>query len=127
MLLTKPKRTLPRSRRSETIAGKMAHKFDQKQKIDPNGRMHKARGEIDTGKSMFWISAFVFQNSPGHYAAAWGDTEWAGGKATKWSCPTKMAPGSEPFKKGKARAWALARVSDKGGEFFGWGHEVELE
>jgi hypothetical protein len=105
----------------------MAHKFDEKQKINAQGRLTRARGEIDTGKDMFWIAAFVFQNSAGHYAAAWGDTGWANGKSTKWSCPTTMAPGSQPFKKGKARAWALARVSDGGGKFYGWGHEVDLE
>jgi hypothetical protein len=104
----------------------MAHKFDPQQKINAQGRLAKAKGEIEVGENMFWIAAFVFQNSPGHYAAAWGDTTWGAGKATKWSCPTQMAPGSDPFKKGKARAWALARVSDGGGRFFGWGHEVDL-
>jgi hypothetical protein len=102
------------------------HKFDDPQKIDPQGRLAKATGEIDAGKEMFWIAAFVFQNRPGHFAAAWGDTGWPGGKATKWDCPTKMAPGSQPFRKGKARCWALARVSDGGGRFHRWGHEIDL-
>jgi hypothetical protein len=104
----------------------MAHRFDPKQKIDPQGHLAEATGPVQDGEEMFWIAAFVFQNSPGHYAAAWGDTEWAGGKANKWDCPTTMAPGSQPFTKGKARAWALARVSDGGGEFFRWGDEVDL-
>ena len=38
-----------------------------------------------------------------------------------------MAPDSKPFKTGPARAWALARVTDGGGESFGWGHAITLE
>jgi hypothetical protein len=104
----------------------MPHKFDKKQKIDSQGQLAEARGDVDDGKDMFWIAAFVFQSSPGHHAAAWGRTEWTGGKAKKWECKTTMAPGSEPFQKGTARAWALARVSDGGGTFHGWGHDVDL-
>jgi hypothetical protein len=117
---------LPRTLQSETIGREMAHKFDPQQKIDAQGHLAKATGEVEVDQEMFWIAAFVFQNAPGHYAAAWGDTGWGGGKAKQWVCDTTMAPGSQPFQKGKARAWALARVSDEGGKFFGWGHEVDL-
>ena len=105
----------------------MAHKFDDPQKVNANGRLSKATGEVDGGKQMFWISAVVYQNHAGHVAAAWGETKWGGGKALKWSCPTKMAPGSQPFEKGKkAKCWALARVSDGGGKFYAWGHDVDI-
>jgi hypothetical protein len=104
----------------------MPHRFDQTQHIDPQGRLTRATGEVNGGEQMFWIAAFIFQNDGGHHAAAWGDKQWGGGKADHWACQTTMAPGSQLFKEGKARAWGLARVSDGGGAFFGWGHEVDL-
>jgi hypothetical protein len=104
----------------------MPHKFAPQQHIDAHGHLKTAVGEVEAGEDMFWITAFVWQNQPGRYAAAWGDAKWAGGKANHWDCKTKMAPGSQPFTQGKARAWALARVSNGGGQFFGWGHEVDL-
>jgi hypothetical protein len=104
----------------------MAHRFDPDQTINAQGHLAKATGEVEDGEDMFWIVAFVFQNQAGHVAAAWGETEWAGGKAKKWDCHTTMAPGSQPFTQGTAHAWALARVSDGGGEFYGWGHPVNL-
>ena len=106
----------------------MAHRFDPKQKIDAQGNLRRATGLVDPPiEKMFWIAAFVYQNEPGHYAAASGTAKWKDGESPKWECKTEMAPGSKPFKKGKARAWALARVTDEGGKFFGWGHEIDLE
>jgi hypothetical protein len=108
----------------------MAHNFDDKQQIDSQGSLSCATGPVDPpAEKMFWIAAFVYQNQPaGHYAAAWGEKQFsAGGVKDRWTCPTKMAPGSEPFDTGTARAWALARVTDGGGKFFAWGDEVTLE
>jgi len=107
----------------------MAHRFDDKQKIDQQWNLAQATGPVETDEKMFWISAVVYQNGPeqGHYAAAWGETEWPTGVDKKWDCPMEMAQGSKPFKKGPAKAWALARVTDGGGKFFAWPHPVELE
>jgi hypothetical protein len=105
----------------------MPHNFDKKQKIDSQGSLAQATGEVENDEKMFWIAAFVYQNEPGHYAAAAGEDEWPNGVDKKWTCPTKMVPGSMPFKKGQARAWALARVTDGGGKFFSWPDTVELE
>jgi hypothetical protein len=106
----------------------MAHKFEDKQKVDSQGFMTRAKGDVEDGKDMFWISAVIYQNEPGHYAAAEGTFPFpGGGVAKKWECPMTMAPGSKPFKKNKpAKAWALARVSNNGGEFYAWGHPVDL-
>jgi hypothetical protein len=104
----------------------MPHRFDSPLKIDAHGRLARATGPVNDNEEMFWIAAFVYQNIDGHYAAAWGDTGWPRGKAEKWACQTKMAPGSQPFRKGKAQAWALARVSDGGGEFHPWRDEIDL-
>jgi hypothetical protein len=105
----------------------MPHNFDDKQKIDSHGSVAHATGEVDAGEKMFWIAAFLYQNGPGHYAAAAGEREWLNGVDKKWTCPTNMAPGSRPFKKGLAHAWALARVRDGGEQFFAWRDDVELE
>lgn len=105
----------------------MPHNFDEKQKIDSHGSLAQATGPVESGEEIFWIAAFVYQNEPGHYAAASGEQQWPNGVDKKWDCPTKMSPGSMPFKKGPARAWALARVTDQGGMFFAWRDDVTLE
>ena len=106
----------------------MAHRFDHDQHIDAQGRLARAKGPVDTNQRIFWIAAFVYQNAPGHHAAAAGRKQWPNGRAPDWSCPTQMAPGSKPFKKGDAKAWALALVSDGAGKrFHGWSDDVELE
>jgi hypothetical protein len=105
----------------------MAHRFEDKQKVDSQGFMTRAKGDVEDGKDMFWIAAFVYQNEPGHFAAAEGTFEFpSGGVDKKWECPMTMAPGSKPFKKTTARAWALARVSNNGGAYYGWGHNVDI-
>jgi hypothetical protein len=104
----------------------MAHRFDPQQQIDGQGRLHQARGPVDTGQNMFWILALIWQNrGGGNYAAAWGTGNWQNGTAPKWHCQTTMV-GSNRFVKGPARAWALARVTDGGGMFFPWGDNVTL-
>lgn len=107
----------------------MAHNFDDKQQIDSQGSLTCATGPVADGEKMFWIAAFVYQNEPaGHYAAAWGVKEFsASGVEGKWTCSMEMAPGSEPFNKGSADAWALARVTDQGGMFYPWHDDVTLE
>jgi hypothetical protein len=107
----------------------MAHRFKDKQKVDSQGYMTHAKGDVETGQDMFWISAVVYQNEPGHFAAAEGTFPFPGsGAQQEWECPMTMAPGSKPFNKNKAaKAWALARVSDEGGKFYAWGHDVTIQ
>jgi hypothetical protein len=106
----------------------MPHKFDHDQHIDAQGRLAHATGPVKKNEKIFWISAFVYQNGSGHYAAAKGAKKWPNGRAPEWSCATKMAPGSKPFNKGTAKAWALALVSDgPGKKFHGWSDDVELK
>jgi len=105
----------------------MPHRFDPHQHIDPQGRLAHVKGPVKKNERIFWISACVYQDGPGHYAAAAGRKRWPNGRAPEWSCPTQMAPGSMPFNKGKARAWALALVTDGADrKYYGWGHEVDL-
>lgn len=105
------------------------HNFDEKQQIDSQGVLSCATGPVEADERMFWVAAFVYQNEPaGHYAAAWGMKQFsAGGVRDRWTCPMKMAPGSEPFDTGEAYAWAIARVTDQGGMFYPWRDEVTLE
>jgi hypothetical protein len=105
----------------------MAHRFNDNQHIHA-GSLPKAEGEVQAGEKMFWIEAFVYQNWPGHYAAALGTNKWAVGAELAWDCQMNLHPDSKKFKKGKARAWALALVSDGPGKrkFYGWGHDVDL-
>jgi hypothetical protein len=107
----------------------MAHNFDEKLQIDSQGMLSCATGPVDGNEKMFWIVAFVYQNDPaGHFACAWGVKQFsAGGVKDRWTCPMKMAPGSEAFDTGHAEAWALARVTDQGGMFYPWGDRVTLE
>ncbi|HEV3379249.1 MAG TPA: hypothetical protein VG126_18395 [Thermoleophilaceae bacterium] len=105
-----------------------AHKFADRQKITKRGFLTSAKGDVEDNQRMFWISAYVFQNGPGHHAAASGTKEWPNGKAHHWTCPTEEVPGSNRFKAGEARAWALALVTEGDGrKFYGWGHKVTLE
>ena len=105
----------------------MAHKFHDNQQIQPPGTLPYATGEVEAGEKMFWIAAFVYQSWAGHYAAASGTNQWGAGVALNWNCPTQMAPGSQNFKVGTARAWALALVSEgPRKKYYGWGHAVEL-
>lgn len=105
----------------------MAHKFAPTQKINQKGGLASAKGDVEDNQKMFWIAAFVYQSAPGHHAAASGTKEWHNGKAQHWTCPTQMVSGSKSFKKGEAKAWALALVSDGAGrKFHGWGHKVDL-
>ena len=103
----------------------MAHRFDPNQQIDGQGRLVQARGPVNTGEQMFWILALIWQNVGGNYAAAWGTGDWPNGKAPKWHCQTTMV-GSNTFVPGPARAWALALVTDGGGQFYPWGDNVTL-
>jgi hypothetical protein len=106
----------------------MAHKFYKKQHINSKGFLTRATGPVSRNQRMFWISAFVYQNGPGHYAAAAGTKKWSNGKAPKWECPTEMVPGSQPFNKGPAKAWALALVTDRAGrKYYGWADDVDLK
>jgi hypothetical protein len=105
----------------------MAHRFHENQHIHA-GSLPTATGEVQAGEEMFWITAFVYQNWPGHYAAASGTNQFAPGATLEWDCAMQMAPGSKKFKHGKARAWALALVTDgpANRKFYGWGHDVDL-
>ena len=104
------------------------HKFDPVQKVDSKGALKRATGPVKQNEKIFWIAAFVYQNDPGHYAAAAGRKQWPNGKAPHWACPTKMAPGSKDFNHGPAKAWALALVTDGSGKkFHAWSDNVHIE
>jgi hypothetical protein len=106
----------------------MPHNFDDKQQLDPGGSLPLARGPVDTGEKMFWIAALVWQNNAGKHAAATGQLDWSETPWTKsWWCPTTMVPGSKPFSKGQAEAWALALVTEGNKKvFYRWRDDVEL-
>jgi hypothetical protein len=105
----------------------MPHRFNDNQHIHA-GDLPEAKGEVQAGEKMFWIEAFVYQNWAGHYAAAVGEDSFPAGVEIEWKCQMTMHADGKKFKKGKARAWALALVSDGPGKrkFYGWGHEVDL-
>ena len=95
----------------------MAPKFDDrdKQKIDPQGHLRAQRAQSSTPRKDVLDSGLRLQSEPGRYAAAWGTAKWNHGESSKWECPMEMAQGSKPFKTGPAKAWALARVTEKAG------------
>src|ERR687891_588574 len=105
----------------------MAHRFDDKLRLDPAGAPLAAGPVHPPGERMYRIWVWGTPEKTG--AAARGSMDWGNGPVSPhWDCPTTLWQDSPRFETGHpalGMAVALAKHGN-GTKLFGWWDDVEI-